>query len=243
MTPVRPDQRLEEVRERVARALQRAGRPADAARIVAVSKRFPASAVEALADAGQREFGESYAQELRAKRDDLSARNLTWHFIGHLQSNKVGLLVPSEGDLPWVHSVDRASIADAMARSAPAPWPVLLQINLRDDEERFGLDAHDVLRSEVLGRALASPRLVLRGVMGMAPPVDEPEQARPYFARLRRVFERLQAHLDTVDPGAAERFSELSMGMSGDYEVAIEEGATLVRIGTALFGARDGVAP
>ena len=220
---------LNVVRGQLYAALTAAGRDTKGVTLLAVSKRKPASAVRALAGAGHRDFGENQLQEALAKQDELADLDLTWHFIGSIQSNKTRSIAEH---FDWVHAVDRLKIAQRLAEQRPAeldPLNVCLQVNIDDEESKSG-----VLPDELpaLAAAVASlPNLKLRGLMCLpAIRKDEDEQRVP-FARLRELAKQLS------NDGLA--LDTLSMGMSGDYEAAIAEGATIVRIGTALFGARD----
>ena len=208
-------------------AAQRAGRPP--ARLLAVSKTQPATAVAALADLGQRAFGENYVQEAVGKIRSLSGRGLEWHLIGHLQSNKCR---EAATHFDWVQSLDRARLIAPLDRHRPsglAPLNVLIQVNI-DGESGKGGCAPEQIGS--LAAAVAQcPRLKLRGLMAIPEPLPILEQRRSGFRRMRQLFDALALEDPDVDT--------LSMGMSEDYLLAIEEGATLVRVGTALFGPRS----
>jgi pyridoxal phosphate enzyme (YggS family) len=225
-----PDDRLRTVMQRILNAADAASRPAPA--LLAVSKTRPAEAVAALADAGQQAFGENYVQEAAAKRAALSATHpaLQWHLIGHLQSNKAAL---AAGTFDWVHSIDRPGVADALARHRDpgrGPLNVLIQVNVEGEAGKAGCRPEDL--DALAAHVAAQPRLALRGLMSIPVPYPDPEQRRPAFRRMRELFEELAARHPGVDT--------LSMGMSDDFAIAIAEGATLVRIGTALFGPRTG---
>lgn len=226
-TPTAPAERLHQVLERIRAAAAAAGREPPA--LLAVSKMQPAEAVAALAAAGQAAFGENYVQEGMAKRAALEATlpGLEWHLVGHLQSNKAAQAART---FDWVHSVDRPSVVTALARHRdPArPLNVLLQVNVEHEAGKSGCapEAVEALAAQVA----AEPALVLRGLMSIPVPHPDPEQRRPAFRRMKALFDGLAARYRTVDT--------LSMGMSDDFPVAIAEGATLVRIGTALFGPR-----
>lgn len=219
---------LDAVREQIRAAAVRAGRDPSAVRLVAVSKTHPASAVAAAVAAGQRVFGESRVQEAREKIPACPS-GLDWHFIGHLQKNKVRQALPLFG---FFHSIDSAALAQAMDRIAGEtnkPVEGLLEINVSGEASKYGFTP-DQLRAEFA--ALSKLRhLRLRGLMTMAPYSDHPEDARPVFRALRELRDELQSAHDCPLP-------ELSMGMSGDFIPAIEEGATLVRVGSSIFGAR-----
>lgn len=222
---------LEKIHGRIAAACVRAGRDPREVRLVAVSKIKPAALIEEAAAAGQRVFGESYVQELAAKVEQIDGP-VEWHFIGALQSNKVKYL---RGKVALIHSVDRLSLAREIARQ----WgklgriaDILIQVNLAGEESKSGTSEQEAL---TLVRQVAElPQVRIGGLMTLPPYFDDPEQVRPYFRRLRQLAEEISTlHL----PGVEMR--ELSMGMSHDFEVAVEEGATLVRVGTAIFGERE----
>jgi PLP dependent protein len=221
---------LQEIQGRIRSAARAAGREPDSVRLVAVSKTRPAGDVQEACRAGQVVFGENYVQELVAKAADVTEA-LEWHFIGHLQSNKVRLLA---GMVTMIHSVDRYSLAEEVSRQ----WgrlgrccDILVQVNLSGEATKSGTTEAEALQ---LVRAVSSlPHVRIRGLMTMPPFFDDPEAARPFFAELLRLSQRIQAE---GIPGVEMR--ELSMGMSGDFEAAIQEGATLVRVGTSIFGSR-----
>jgi pyridoxal phosphate enzyme (YggS family) len=213
------------VRDRVAAACTRAGRdPADVT-IVAVSKTHPAEAVREAAAAGATDFGENYAQELAAKRADCG--DVRWHYIGRLQRNKAKLVA---GQVVLVHAVDSVELAAELGkRAAGVVQPVLVAVNLGGEATKGGITA---ATAPALARAiLGVPGVRLDGLMTMPPPADDPEASRPVFEALRALRDQLQQDLGVGLP-------VLSMGMSGDFEVAIACGATHVRIGTAIFGTR-----
>ena len=222
---------LKIIRERIAAAALRAGRDPASVRLVAVSKTQSAELVDEAARCGQLLFGENYVQEFTAKAATVTAP-VEWHFIGHLQSNKVKYLA---GGVGMVHSVDRLSLAQEIDRQ----WgrlgkvcDILVQVNIACEASKGGTTT-DELR-ELVGAVSRLPGLRVQGLMTMPPFFDDPEGARPYFHELKRLAGVLDAEgIDGVE------MSELSMGMSGDFEVAIEEGATLVRVGSAIFGERQ----
>lgn len=220
--------RLDEVRGRVTDALRRSGRPAEACRLVLASKTQPAAALAAAYQAGAREFGENYVQEAVEKRAALGARDgLIWHLIGHLQTNKARVAIAT---FDLIQTLDSARLAATLARLRPAP-PVrtLIEVNLGGEESKSGVAPAeaDALIAAVRGK------VEVAGLMTIPPPTPTPAAARPYFARLRELRDRLAA-------ATGLGLSELSMGMTEDYEIAIEEGATIVRVGRAVFGARIG---
>jgi len=221
-------QNLEEVKKRLAAAALGAGRDPAAVKLVAVSKTVDAARLREALDAGQKIFGENYLQEARGKIEALG-QAATWHFIGHLQSNKAKGAVEL---FHLIHSVDRLSLAQALDRAAASLGKVqdiLLQVNLAGEASKSG--ARPEKMPELLKEAARLPHLKVTGLMTMPPWFPDPEAARPFFQALRELRDRL-VHLEVC------LLPELSMGMSGDYEVAVAEGATLVRIGTAIFGQR-----
>lgn len=222
---------LKNIRDRITAAALRAARDPSGVRLVAVSKTQSAGAVSEAARAGQGLFGENYVQELTAKAAEVT-EPVEWHFIGSLQSNKVKSLVNL---VTTIHSVDRLSLAEEISRQwgkAGTSCEILLEVNIAGEATKGGTTAADLL---ALTREVARlPHLRIRGLMTMPPFFDDPEGARPFFRELRRLAGVIAAE---EIPGVA--MTELSMGMSGDFEAAIEEGATLVRVGTALFGERQ----
>ncbi len=216
--------RLSEIRARIDAARGASGREV---RLVAVSKGHPASAVREAFLAGQRDFGENYVQELLKKRAELAdLTDLRWHFIGHLQRNKVKDVLPCR----LVHTLDRAELAAALAARAAAPQDVLLEVNVAGEPQKAGCSLAD---APLLARAVgAHEQLRLCGLMTIPPASDDAEASRPVFRELAELGQRLLAD------GLVREPMELSMGMSDDFEVAIQEGATLVRVGTAIFGPR-----
>jgi pyridoxal phosphate enzyme (YggS family) len=218
-------ERLAEIVERVAGAATRAGRDANDVTIVAVSKAQPAAAIRAAFAAGVRHFGENYAQEAVPKMEQLAELPITWHFIGKLQANKTRVIAER---FAWVHTVDRARIAERLSEQRPqhaAPLNVLIQVNQGGEADRGGTAPDEVgaLAKTIVGL----PRLRLRGLMTLPPQHGTPER---WFTELRDLRSRLR------DEGV--ELDTLSMGMSADFEDAIAAGATIIRIGTALFGGR-----
>jgi pyridoxal phosphate enzyme (YggS family) len=223
--------RLDSVRERIANAARRVGRDPTAIRLVAVSKTFSADYVRAAAAAGQRDFAENKVQEALSKMDGAADLDVTWHFVGHLQSNKARKAAQR---FDVIHSIDSADLArrvDEAAREAGRTVDLLIQVNLAGEATKHGAP-EDVLPAIVAAASsCSSARLV--GLMLLPPAVEAPEAARPYFKALTGLRDRLVA--GGVDPSM---LAELSMGMSHDFEVAVEEGATMVRVGSAIFGDR-----
>jgi pyridoxal phosphate enzyme (YggS family) len=210
------------VRDRIAAAAERAGRDAGSVRLIAVTKTFPPEVCAAAVQAGLTDLGENRVQEGVAKAAALAASGLApvWHLIGHLQGNKVKAAL---GAFAVIHSVDSVDLARLISRRAERPVDVLLEVNVAGEATKFGLSSDETPEA---CRAIAGlPNLNVRGLMTVAPQTEDAEMVRPVFRRLRTLAEQLG-------------LSELSMGMSGDYEVAVEEGATMVRVGSALFGPR-----
>lgn len=219
---------LHGVLQDIENAAKLAGRPG-AVKLLAVSKTRPAEAVRALAAAGQRAFGENYVQEGTAKRLALADLPLDWHLIGHLQSNKCR---EAAEHFDWVHSLDRAKLVDALDQARAAgrpPLNVLIQVNVDGEASKSGCAPGEV--AALADRVAAAPRLRLRGLMAIPEPHPDPAHRRDAFRRLKQLYDTLAARHPDVDT--------LSMGMSEDFALAIAEGSTMVRIGTALFGARD----
>jgi pyridoxal phosphate enzyme (YggS family) len=221
---------LERVRERIARAAKRAGRRADEITLVAVSKTFPGEAIRAAHEAGLRHFGENRVQEWESKHPQLADLDGTWHLIGHLQSNKARRASHLFDRVDSVDSLALARKLDAAAGEEGKRLPILVEVHQGDEPTKGGVAEAD-LSSLVEGIA-AFPRLDLLGLMTIPPYFDESERVRPFFRRLREDRDRLSQDLGRTLP-------VLSMGMSHDFEIAIEEGATEIRLGTALFGERQ----
>lgn len=217
---------IAKVRERIREAAQASQRDSATIGLLAVSKTKPAAAIREAHAAGVRDFGENYLQEALGKQLELADLDLTWHFIGPIQSNKTK---PIAEHFAWVHSVDRLKIAERLAAQRPAGLPPLnicLQVNVSGEASKSGCTPEEL---PALAQAVTQlPQLRLRGLMTIPEPSDDPAEQHAAFARLRELRDRLDPGLDS-----------LSMGMSHDLEAAIAEGATWVRIGTALFGARD----
>ena len=225
--------RVAAVRERIARAAERASRPPESVTLVAVSKTFPADAVRAAFAAGVRDFGENRVQEAEPKIEalaELAAAGLRWHLIGHLQSNKARRAAALFRHGPVASTRSSSGGGWRARRSRPgASCAVLVQVDLAGETTKFGLPEPELMASLEALRGTAGLRV--DGLMVLPPFFDEPEHARPFFRRLRALRERAVA-------AGLLAGRELSMGMSHDFEVAIEEGATMVRVGTAIFGGR-----
>lgn len=220
------------VQDRIAAACKRSGRRQEEVTLVAVSKTVAPKRIRSAYDAGLRHFGENRVQEADAKRPLLSDLTATWHLIGHLQSNKA----KSARELfHWVHSVDSLRLAERLDKAAVCEGdrlPVLIEVNLAQEATKSGASESEVMT--LAGQISSLRTLELRGLMAIPPFFEDPEQSRPFFRRLRELAKRIEtAHFDNVSA------LELSMGMSHDFEIAIEEGATIVRVGTAIFGSRQ----
>ena len=216
------------VREQMAEAAVRAGRDASSVRLVAVTKMFPAETVQAAYDCGLRDFGENRVQEFRQKLPSLHTPGATFHLIGHMQSNKVHPAMAFD----WIQTVDSERLAGRLSQAALEAQkiiPVLIEVKLSEEADKTGISESELNRLVSVVTPLAG--LDLRGLMAIPPYTDDPQGARPYFRRLRELRDRLR---DSGFPN----LRELSMGMTHDFPVAIEEGATIVRIGTAIFGPR-----
>jgi hypothetical protein len=216
------------VRAAIAAAAAQCGRSVDSVTLLAVSKTHPPEAIAAVADSGVRDFGENFVQDALPKLDALAARSLTWHFIGHVQANKTRAIATR---FDWVHGVDRLKIAERLADQRPfhgPPLNVCLEVNLAGEAGKTGVSLAEL---PALAPAVARlPRLALRGLMCVPPEEANPTRQRAWFRVLREACEGLRARGLALDT--------LSMGMSGDFAAAIAEGATIVRLGTALFGPR-----
>lgn len=223
-----PGAALEGILHRIENASRQASRPVPA-RLLAVGKTKPATALRALAVRGQTAFGENYVQEALAKQAELADLALEWHLIGHLQSNKAR---DAARHFDWVQTLDRPRLVEALARHRGAdrsPLNVLIQVNVDGEASKSGCRPEEV---EALAALIAThPTLRLRGLMAIPAPLPDLDARRTSFRRLRALFDTLVARYPQIDT--------LSMGMSEDFELAIAEGATMVRVGSALFGSRD----
>lgn len=224
-------ERLTRVLERIIAAAERAERNPQDITLVAVSKTFPAAIVQQAVDAGVRVLGENKVQEAVEKSQGVQAEGLRWHLIGHLQANKVR---PAVKTFDVIHTIDRAELAERLDRIAGEEGravEVLIQVDLAHEATKSGADEGDL--AAIVETLDAAKNLRLRGLMVMPPFFEDAEQTRPYFKRLREILDDLNS-----SRAAEQRLTELSMGMSHDFEVAIEEGATMVRVGSAIFGER-----
>lgn len=218
---------LEKVRERIAAACTRAGRESGEVKLIAVTKTVGPAEVRELYDLGVRDFGENRVPDGLAQMQALGAADATWHMIGHLQRNKAGQAL--EGGFTCVHSVESDKLIDVLEKDCVRlnkTLDILLEVNVSGEESKYGTEAGRL--DDLVKHVLTTGKLRLRGLMTMAPLSDNPEDARPHFRRLRELRDSCRSRFNIQLP-------QLSMGMTGDFEVAIEEGATLVRIGTALF--------
>lgn len=223
---------LESVKNRIAEALRKSGRPPGSAQLIVVSKQVGDEQILEAVDAGGVLFGENKIQEASGKIERLAGKNIRWHLIGHLQKNKVKFAV---GKFEMIHSVDSLSLAEAVHRKSQDQaivTPVLIQVNVSGEASKFGVSAEEV---EGLLRSISGLRgIQVKGLMTIPPFDPDPERAREYFVRLRELRDRIAAlGIENIS------LEELSMGMTNDFTVAIEEGATMVRVGTAIFGARS----
>ncbi len=223
------DERFQTVRSQIRHATSIAGRPRNSVQLLAVSKTKPADDIAALYQLGQRHFAENYLQEARVKQQQLSAFNITWHFIGPIQSNKTK---PIASHFDWVHSVDRLKIAERLSEQRPSHLPPLnicLQVNISGESSKSGVSLKEL--PNLVSAITLLPQISLRGVMAIPEPEDNyHKQRQPYRLLYQAVQQLNRPDLDC-----------LSFGMSGDLKAAIMEGATMVRIGTALFGERSRV--
>ena len=223
-------EQLDEVRERVREACLRAGRAPEDVTLIAVSKTKPAQAVQEAYDAGARDFGENKVQEILQKKPVLP-QDIRWHMIGHLQRNKVHQVI---GKAVLIHAVDSLRLAEQIESEAAKrdlDVDVLLEINVAKEESKYGFFLEDA--EEAIRAISAFPHVHIKGLMTIAPFVENPEENRGIFKKLYQFSGDINdKNIDNVTMGV------LSMGMSGDFEVAIEEGATMVRVGTSIFGAR-----
>jgi hypothetical protein len=227
---------LARVRRRLEAAAHRTRRPRGDITLIAVSKTFSADVVRAAAAAGQRQFGENRVQEALDKITALRDLSIEWHLIGHLQSNKAKKAAES---FDAIQSVDRMELLPRLSAGATgraSPLPVLLQVDLAHEATKHGADESAL--PDLVRAACGTPGLDVRGLMIVPPWAEDPEASRPWFRRLRELRDRLVGRGFPI-----ERLCELSMGMSHDFEVAIEEGATIVRVGTAIFGVRSSPEP
>lgn len=222
---------LEEVEARITRACERSGRERSEVTLISVSKTKPAEMLQEAYDAGSRDFGENKPQEIREKYPQLPA-DIRWHMIGHLQRNKIKYIIDK---VCMIHSVDSIRLAEAIdeeAKKHGIVMPVLIEVNVAEEESKFGVHLDEV---ESLIRQISElSNIQVQGLMTIAPFTENAEDNRIYFRKLRNLYVDIKdKNIDNVN------MCNLSMGMTGDYEVAVEEGATMVRVGTGIFGARS----
>lgn len=222
---------IDHVEKKIAEACERAGRPRKSVQLIAVSKTKPVPDLMEALNYGHNVFGENKVQEIRDKVEAMGTEGIHWHMIGHLQANKVKYLI---GVVDLIHSVDNDKLAVEIEKQAAkhdVVMDVLCEVNMAGEETKFGLKPEETM--DFVKRISELPHLKVRGLMTIAPYTEDPESNRVYFKGLRELKDRINAeHIPGVD------MDTLSMGMTGDYEVAIEEGATLVRVGTGIFGER-----
>lgn len=224
--------RLENIRKRIKNAALKCGRNPETIRLVAVSKTMPAERVKTAIEAGVTTIGENYIQEAREKFNDLSSFPVSWHFIGHLQTNKAKYAVRMFDLIQTLDSVKLAKEIDKQAKKIDKVQSVLLQINIGQEETKSGVDESEVMA--LIAEIGQLKNIAIKGLMTIPPFFNQPELVRPYFKTLSNLRQRIESK---ALPNVC--MDELSMGMTGDFEVAIEEGATMVRIGTAIFGSRQ----
>lgn len=221
---------LEQVEKRIAAACERAGRDRSEVTLVAVSKTKPAEALQEIYDCGVRDFGENKVQELCSKYEELP-QDIRWHMIGHLQRNKVKYIIDKA---VLIHSVDSYRLAEEIniqALKRKLTVPVLIEVNIAEEESKFGVRAEDV--KELVRQVAELKGVRVKGLMTIAPYIVDPEDNRKFFRKIKQLAVDIKKeNIDNVS------MDVLSMGMTGDYEVAIEEGATIVRVGTGIFGER-----
>ncbi|WP_020587478.1 YggS family pyridoxal phosphate-dependent enzyme [Desulfobacter curvatus] len=222
---------IKKIQDEICAAAQKSGRNASGVTLIAVSKRKPAEMIQQAIDAGHRDFGENYIQEAMEKIDLLGRESATWHFIGHLQSNKAKFAVKY---FDLIHTVDTVKLAKEINRQAEKIGKIqeiLLQVNIARETTKSGAQESEIM--DIANQVCQFDNLHVSGLMCMPPFFDDPEEARIYFKRLKQISKDIEAlNLPHTD------MTHLSMGMSNDFTVAVEEGATLVRVGTAIFGAR-----
>jgi pyridoxal phosphate enzyme (YggS family) len=225
-------ERLDKIKERIRRSAEACGRDPEEIHLVTVSKTQTADRVKSAIEAGATILGENYVQEARDKINALAGYPASWHFIGHLQKNKAKVTI---GLFDLIHSVDSLLLATELDRQAAKidkTQKILIQVNIGNEASKSGISASETL--ELIKDISRFENLAVKGLMAMPPFFNDPERARPYFSAVRRLRDQiLNQKIANVS------MNELSMGMTGDFEVAIEEGATLVRIGTAIFGERE----
>ena len=227
---------LEEVKENINNAINKAGRNKDDVTLIAVSKTKPVELIMQAYDEGIRDFGENKVLELVEKYETMP-KDIRWHMIGHLQTNKVAKVVDKAY---MIHGVDSMHLAEEISKQAVkknVTAKILLEVNIADEESKYGFKYGDI--KDILSKVLMLPNIELHGLMCIAPNVDNPEENRQHFVKLCKLHVDIKQLLCNNSVNIMNMFCELSMGMTGDYCVAIEEGATFVRVGTGIFGERD----
>lgn len=227
---------LELVQQNISKAIQRSGRNADDVRLIAVSKTKPIPLLEEVYAEGIRDFGENKVQELCEKYEAMP-KDIRWHMIGHLQTNKVKQVIDKAY---MIHGVDSYHLAEEISKQAAKKnitAKILLEVNIADEESKFGIKAEEL--SEMFSKVIMLPNIEVHGLMCIAPNVDNSEKNRQYFVKLCKLHVDITKLICNNSVNINNMFCELSMGMTNDYEVAIEEGATFVRVGTGIFGERD----
>ena len=226
-------QNLKDVQQNIAKACAISSRSVSDVRLIAVSKTKPVEMLREAYDLGVRDFGENKVQELVEKYDQLP-RDIRWHMIGHLQRNKVKYIV---GKVEMIHSVDSSELANEISRQSvkhSVISKILIEINIGDEESKFGVKYDETAPLAIYAASL--PNIEVCGIMCVAPYVADPEDNRPHFQSMNKILIDIRAKMRDNDQSSMR---ELSMGMSGDYQVAVQEGATMVRVGTGIFGERD----
>ncbi len=222
---------LNTVESKIAEACRRSGRSRDDVRLIAVSKTKPISMLQEAYDLGCRDFGENKVQELVEKYEQLP-KDIRWHMIGHLQRNKVKYIVDK---VAMIHSVDSLRLAEEISKEAlkkNVTVPILVEVNVAGEESKFGVSPSET--AALVEEIAKLPNIIVKGLMTIAPYTDHPEENRLYFANLKQIYvDIIQKNIDNICMG------ELSMGMTGDYGIAVEEGATYIRVGTGIFGERQ----
>lgn len=220
---------LKHIEERINRACQRSGRKREEITLISVSKTVEADVMNASIDYGVTDLGENRVQEIRRKYDDVKTAN--WHLIGHLQSNKVKYIIDK---VSLIHSVDSLKLAEEINKRAGGlgiKMPILIQVDAAEEAQKFGVSMSEV--KGLITKLLEFENLIVQGLMFIAPFVDNPEEVRDYFKSVKNLFDSIDLEHPRLD------MKHLSMGMTGDFEVAIEEGATLIRVGTGIYGKRN----
>lgn len=226
------EQNIQRVRNQIDAAAERGGRDGSDIELIAVSKGHSAAAIRAALDSGHALFGESYVQEWQDKYDVLEGVACDWHFIGALQSNKIRSVTDK---VAVIHGIDRRKLINEVSKRSDLPQKILIQVNIADEDSKSGCAPGDAI--ELVRHAIDAENVVPVGLMTIPPNVDDEEVARRQFRTLRELRDQLIEQLGSICD--MSDFVHLSMGMSGDFEIAVEEGATMVRVGTAIFGERD----